>query len=919
MRTTSTRSCSQHDGSGGDQKPVIQKSTDGAGTWATAATCGGGSCGLTNGQGYYDLDIVVSHVNPEHVIAATTSAYRSTNGGATWALLGGYGGPFNFHPDIQAMISIMDGATENTWIATDGGANLSTDFWANTANWDTRIDGLDGTDFWGYAQGWNVDFMVGGRYHNGNTALSEDFPARQALRLGGAESVTGWALHGRERYAAFDDIAEMTLPTSVSAAPEEGSFLFSKHPQNYYYGDAFSRVLVDPADFMTVYLGEGADFWRSRDGGGSWESTHTFDGLVYHFDISRADPDVIYATTDRGFYRSSDRGESFQGRPNPPGLTNWHAQNLRLAASSSDPDTVWVLNQRSGATSSAGRVFVSSDGGNSWTNLTTPMLAGRQWTALAHQAGTDGGVYIASRRGAAGTNPARVLYRDATMTDWVDHSAGLPPSANPIKLLPFYRDGKLRWAGNRGVWEIDFYEQDWTPMAQAFVSGGTQICTRDVVEFDSYSICDASATYSWSIPGAAWTSALNQREVQATFPGEGTYTATLTVDQGGRVDVSSVDVAVTNECDPEGVPGNALSLSGASSDYAATSEPLGITTNNLTISAWIKREGPQTPYAGIVFMRAGSAHGLDFQSGTTLGYHWNNGQWFWNSGLTVPNNRWAHVAMVVTPQWTKLYVNGVPSTNSVPNAPGTFDGVLNFGADPPWGGRRFKGEIDEVSIYDRKLTRGEIRELMHLTRDPLQDPGLIGYWQFNRASGTVTDRAGTNHASLLGGATRVPSQAPVGAGVSARLNVDSAGSYTFGSTGLTLGFDANATTFPGGELCVTRLDLAPDPVPTPAATGGAYWIVHNFGTQTTVSELESLAFDLPSPHPVGPAGSVHLYRRGATVQGPAWSFEDRSDASGGSRVTFREGNGQTTLGQYALSIGKVSAAGQPRPPEQRER
>jgi len=902
-----------HDGAGGDAKPYILKSTDSAGSWSTVATCNGGICPLNNGQGYYDLDIVASHTNPEHLIAATTSAYRSTDGGATWTLVGGYGGPFGIHPDIQAMISIVDGATENTWIATDGGVNLSTDFYANTANWEPRIDGLDGTDLWGFAQGWNEDFMVGGRYHNGNTALHENYPARQALRLGGAESPTGWALHGRERFAAFDDISELILPATIDQAPE-GSFLFTKHPQIYYYGDAFSRVLVDPQDFMTVYVGEGNSFWRSRDGGASWEDTHTFNGTVYHFDISRADANVIYATTDTGFRRSVDRGESFHGRPKPPGITNYYAQNFRVAASSTDPDTVWILNQRAGATSGLGRVFVSHDGAASWIDLTTPMLAGRKWTSIAHQAGTNGGIYIASNRGEAGSNPARVLYRDATMSDWVDHSAGLPYSANPIKLIPFYRDGKLRWAGNRGVWEIDFYEPDWTPTAQPFVSGGTQICLRDVVEFDSFSVCTAAATYSWDIPGADWTTDLFQREVHATFPEPGTYTATLTITQGAQMDSRSVDVTIQNECDADQRPGNALSLSGASEDYAATSTALGITTNNLTISAWIKRDGLQEPYSGIVFMRGNTAHGLNFRNGTNLGFHWNNDQWSWDSGLTVPDGVWAHVAMVVRPTETRLYLNGVRAQNGVDPPLATFDDVLNFGADPPWGARRFRGEIDEVAIYDRPLAQWEIRELMHLTRQPQDDVNLIGYWQFNRPQGVVTDRVGTNHVSLIGGASRVLSTAPVGWGASARLDVTASGAYTFGATGLTLEFQTGAGTLPGGVVCVTRIDHAPDESP-PGAANDVYWAVHNYGPNTAFTELESLRFGptrIVSFAP-GRTNTVDLYRRDVNGHGATWgSAADRSDAiSGGSSgwARFDQGNGQTSFGQYTLSFEVLAPSG----------
>lgn len=900
-----------HDGSGGDQKPYILKSTDAAANWTTVATGQTANLEMTNGQGYYDLDVVASHSNADHIITATTTAYKSTDGGITYTAIGGYAGDFAIHPDIQCMISIMDGATEDTWLSTDGGLNYSSDFYTNTANWEARIDGLDGTDFWGFAQGWNEDYLIGGRYHNGNTVIHENYPDQQALRLGGAESPTGWAMHGRERHAAFDDISELIIPDDINNAPE-GSFLFTKHPNIYYYGDAFGRVLIDLEDFMTVYTGSGNDFWKSQDGGASWESTYGFSGKPYHFDISRADANYFYLTTDDGFYRSTDRGETFTEMTLPPGLTNWHSQNLRVAASSTNREVVWVLNQRSGGGSSAGRVFKSIDGGASWTDLTTTALTPNKWTSIAHQAGTNGGVYIACNRGDAGTNPAKVLYRDDSMSDWVDFSDNLPQSANPIKLLPFYKQNKLRWGGNRGAWEIDFYEENWSPIAQPFVSGKTQICSRDTVEFDSYSVAKESATYSWNIPGASWTSNLNQREVKAIFPSEGTYTATLTINQAGTIDDKSITVTINNECDPEATPGNALTLTGESSDYASTKNALDITTNNMTMSAWIKRNGDQESYAGIIFMRQTSSGGLNFRDNNELGFHWNNSQWWWSSGLTVPDNEWAHVAMVISPTETTLYLNGEPAVNTADNDPLAFDGVLNFGADPNWSARRFKGEMDEVVVYNRALDQNEIRELMHLTRTPANETDLIGYWQFNRTSGTITDRAGSNHASLIGGATRSTSSVPVGPGESARLDVTAAGVYTFGTTDLTLEFPSGGSVFPDGELCVTRIDHAPDQSPQENKISDSYWVVRNFGNNSSFDELTSLTFDglNVTNEEANDLDNLMLYKRISGGDGATWGdSEDHADmATEGTTdgsITFSTGNGQTSFSQFIISFEKT--------------
>jgi len=896
---------------GSDNTPLVIKSIDAGANWTTTATCPDAVCGISGGQGYYDLDIAASHVNPEHLIGATTTAYKSTDGGVNWSAIGGYSGSFGIHPDIQEIVVAMNGANEETWLTTDGGANFSTDFYSDVANWEARIDGIDGTDFWGFSQGWNEDYIVGGRYHNGNTAIHENYPDKHALRMGGAESVTGWAMHGRERYAAFDDISETIIPDDINEEAE-GSFLFTKHPSVHYYGDAFGRVMVDLEDYMKIYTCAEGSFWKSPDGGASWEATYAFSGEPYHFDISRADGNYIYQTTAGGFYRSTDRGETFTEMNLPSGLSDWHAQNLRVAASSMNRDRVWVLNQRSGSSTNGTRVYESTDGGTSWTNITTSDFDGRKWSAIAHQAGTNGGIYVASDRGSAGTLPAKVMYRDDNTGSWVDFSSNLPQSANPIKLLPFYRDGKLRWGGNRGAWEIDFYEENWTPIVQPFVSGKNQICTRDTVEFDSYSVAKGAATYSWSIPGAASTTALNMREVKATFPVAGDYTATLTIMQDGNSYSKSVDVTIGNECDAEQIPGNALSLSGASSDYAATSKALDITTNTLTLSAWIKRDGNQPSSAGIIFMRAGTASGLNFNDNNEIGFHWNGSQWWWDSGLVVPDNEWAHVAMVVSPTETTLYLNGESAVNTTNPTVCEFDGSMNFGRDPHSGGRRFKGELDEVLIYNRSLSQTEIRELMHLTRVPANETDLIGYWQFNRTDGIITDRIGTNHANLIGAATRTTSTAPVGPGSSARMDVTSAGSYSFGGTGVSLEFPAGAMAYPDGELCVTRLNHAPDQAPSMDVTD-SYWIIHNYGANANFDEMTSMTFDevgMVTPEQAAEPSQIKLYKRKSGDSGATWasSVDDADAATAGANgsVVFDADNGQTSFSQFILSFESVA-------------
>ena len=118
------------------------------------------------------------------------------------------------------------------------------------------------------------------------------------------------------------------------------------------------------------------------------------------------------------------------------------------------------------------------------------------------------------------------------------------------------------------------------------------------------------------------------------------------------------------------------------------------------------------------------------------------------------------MALVIEPDKATIYMNGEAAVNNKTHNPEEFDDNLLIGGDT-WSSRKFKGLIDEVCIYDTSLSQTEIRQLMYKTKSPSSLPHLIHYYQFNRDSGTVTDRVAIAHAVLTGNASRTVSTAPV--------------------------------------------------------------------------------------------------------------------------------------------------------------
>lgn len=133
--------------------------------------------------------------------------------------------------------------------------------------------------------------------------------------------------------------------------------------------------------------------------------------------------------------------------------------------------------------------------------------------------------------------------------------------------------------------------------------------------------------------------------------------------------------------------------------------------------------------------------------------------------------RWINVAVVArTTTDMDIYLNGF-------NIGGNYEGFSNFQMNSfaPnaiakigswWSNNQlffFKGMIDELRIWSRALTEEEIRRDM-CVRLVGNEPGLIGYWDFNETSGnTVFDKSPNGfHGQLVGNPTRVFSGAPIG-------------------------------------------------------------------------------------------------------------------------------------------------------------
>jgi PKD repeat protein len=482
-----------------------------------------------------------------------------------------------------------------------------------------------------------------------------------------------------------------------------------------------------------------------------------------------------------------------------------------------------------------------------------------------------------------------------------------------------------------GAWEHDLYETS-PPKAQISASTNKVICkSTDMVQFKDYStVRNASATWAWSFPGGTpSTSNVENPIVSYNGAANGMYDVSLTVTDAFGISTQTLNNFITvdaTDCTIDTIPGKLLALDNAG-DYAQQSAAINITTNTITLSCWIKPNGTQNSFAGIIFSGSDGATGLDYNGTNKLGYHWKDeaGSYNYNSNLIIPENVWSHVALVVTPTSATMYLNGIPATRNATHTAANFNSVFQFGTDRGNNARNFKGLMDEVCIYNRALSTNEIRGLMHLTRNnpnagslPANDASLISYYQFNEGAGKPAyDKIGGRHANLGGTATKsVASTAPIGGGTFQRMSVTTGGLKDFSTPGVELSFPA-ASTYPNGDIVVTRLNVPSDQLAAATILPSAplsYYVIRNFGTNQTFSTLTSMKFKNVSGTTnamVNTPAGLQLYKRLSNDHGATWAAAiDNADAvtnnSGIGTVDFNAGLTNTSFSQFSIGVNAAA-------------
>jgi hypothetical protein len=293
---------------------------------------------------------------------------------------------------------------------------------------------------------------------------------------------------------------------------------------------------------------------------------------------------------------------------------------------------------------------------------------------------------------------------------------------------------------------------------------------KAIAVYDNNSTIDVTASADWSVEpndNCGIAAGLLTTEI-VDLPTEVTITAQYS--EGDVTQEAQKDVSILPICSS----GNALDFDGVNDYVDLGSDGLLSGYDSFTISAWInandsakRREiysegNSYNIYPQITFriLKPGDTASNELQL-IVRDNNADSSSIAW--GMPFPSG-WHHVVGIRNGSDVKLYIDGVGKT-----ATGNVAGPLSVNGVAI--GRSkvltsytefFDGIIDEVAIYNRALSAEDVQKIMYrkLTGD---EPGLVGYWDFDEGEGTdVYDLSGNENNGTVLGAAWTDSIAPVG-------------------------------------------------------------------------------------------------------------------------------------------------------------
>ncbi len=225
------------------------------------------------------------------------------------------------------------------------------------------------------------------------------------------------------------------------------------------------------------------------------------------------------------------------------------------------------------------------------------------------------------------------------------------------------------------------------------------------------------------------------------------------------------------------------------------------------------------------------------------------------SSNVMPLNQWVHLAATYDGAIMSIYVDGVLVAEQ--NFSGSINrpnSIVHIGTETNGLEQFWKGIIDEVRIWKVARTEQEIQQFMHEQLTGIET-GLVGYWQFNEGSDTITyDKTiNENHGTLYGGVQWTDIVAPMLPGWF-QMSTDSGFCSPHSSIDVELLFDA--TEVDTGDYYASIIVKSNDPF-TPSVIVPIHMIVStSVGVEDGLSTPMVFNLEQNYPNPFNPSTTI---------------------------------------------------------------
>jgi photosystem II stability/assembly factor-like uncharacterized protein len=398
----------------------------------------------TGGQGEYDLAYSISPVDTNVLFVGGVNTWKSLDAGATWVINTMWTTSSSQNPTgvitVHADKHFIGYHPLNNGIlfqTNDGGIYKSTD--AGTT-WTDLSNGLGISEIYRIGtSASNPALNMAGLQDNGSRKFDSGTWS-YATGGDGCECIIDYVnpmnMYGSyvqgKIYATTDawTSTSLTISDNIPGIPT---------------GSWITPYVMDPVSPATLYAGY-ADVYKTTDQGATWAAissglTGSSTNTLMSLSVAPSNSQVIYAATWDSVYVTSNGGTSWTS------ISNFSLGNKKtyIAIHPTDPNTAWITISGYAA---GEKVYKTTDRGVSWTNI-SGTLPNLPVNTIVYQKGSNGGLYIGTDVG--------VYYTDASMTDWIPFSTGLP-NVVVTELEIQYSSNELR-AGTfgRGLWKSDLY------------------------------------------------------------------------------------------------------------------------------------------------------------------------------------------------------------------------------------------------------------------------------------------------------------------------------------------------------------------------------------------------------------------------------------------------------------------------------